>query len=715
MTTTLTQSAAASFPDRGNTGLLVSFDGSTDGSYLAHNLATQRDTLHVRLLFSPGTAEGGSVQIAGMCDALGQPVWWLNYNADSRQLTLALTAGGQLTTTLNPLEWQCIEVRCDHTTASVQWWINGIDAGSTTSIAGELRTQHAWLGGAFPSSSLTGEIMLDDWALADTYIGPIVVPPTSDFADDPACWLVVYNTAGGDGDDAARWAQAYRQARHIPYANLLGIDLPEAEQITASEYAQLDADIESYLQSTGLDAQVMGILLGYRVPGYVDFAGYGDLDAVPAMLSRSGPGSSPYINTNASDTLPSRPTRATLGNDRLTARIDSPTLDDAIALISRATTLRDTPLNSADNATLWFDPFAGDNPNYASAIEQMLAWSQSIDRMRCHLPMELNGDEENPTQQASFTQIHNDGFYWGWSGASPGANFFAAPAGKRIFSAQFHLESPTATTLRSASASNWIDLPISAGYAAAAASSKVYSASALPYARPFFEAIRQVWTLAEAWYLALPVLREGLYLVGDPLLQVQLPKAGWEVFSPVSQLEQLDPYAPARVLRDNETSLALPDEMKLAPQSQGYYLVRHIDEQGRSEAGLSVVHRGEDQGAAAVLPTPPVWPDFAGWRVSAEQGGLVFTLAWDRPISACHVQQVHLMGEVDYASEMVLVELAIDPRKSVLQTQLPWPSVSGRYRWRITSPANQTWVSPWSQTALPTYQNSTLQVLEVLP
>src|SRR5262249_43341077 len=131
------------------------------------------------------------------------------------------------------------------------------------------------------ASGASGVIDIDEIVLADEPIGPVLVAPTSDFADDAARWLVVYNSAE---PDSVAWAERYRAARGVPFANLLGLPLSSNEEISALEYDDLRAAVAGYLNDNHLDAQVMGILLGYRVPGYVDLGGFGDRSAIASLL-----------------------------------------------------------------------------------------------------------------------------------------------------------------------------------------------------------------------------------------------------------------------------------------------------------------------------------------------------------------------------------------------------------------------------------------------
>ena len=83
-----------------------------------------------------------------------------------------------------------------------------------------------------------------------------------------------------------------------------------------------------------------------------------------------------------------------------------------------------------------------------------------------------------------------------------------------MFCLQLDPGSVTGGTVRSGLESNWVEAAVGAGYVCAAGSSRVYSTGAVPYVRAFFEGLRRGWTLGEAWFVANPILGEGLFLLG---------------------------------------------------------------------------------------------------------------------------------------------------------------------------------------------------------
>jgi uncharacterized protein (TIGR03790 family) len=695
MTTTLTQSTQAAFPDRpieSGIGLHATMSSGGDGEYVAYQNPTELVAINFRCVLSVTGVVGGAVVVAAGFNASGVESFRMGYDPTTGTLTAALPGGVNLNAALPAgLSWHCVEIRIDPTASSAQLWINGVSQDQTSAAGSLLNTQTIWLGCVLKDPQAVGELFLDEVKLADSYSGPVNVQPTSPYADDPARWVVVYNTADSD---ASLWVESYRQARGVPFANLIGLALPVTETIDASEFADLDTSIQDYVSTHNLTGQVMGVLLGYRVPGYVDFAGTGVLDSVPALLHRNAavPGAIP--NANAVPVNFQRLTHADLAGDRLTARIDGPDLASATALIDRATVLSSAGLGEDNDTALYFDPFVGSNPSYQTAFQNMIAWSQSLDRMRTRLPIQISGDPSGNTE-ASFASVSNDGFFWGWSSTLPDPDIFPAPAGKRALSVQLYLEGASATTLRGASALNWIDKPINEGYAAAAASSKANPVTAIPDSKSLFGVLVEGWTLAEAWYTALPTLREGFYLVGDPLMTPIMPRGGLDVFGPLQNLTDLDPATATLLLREDESPADL-SAITPANGEEGIYVIRRRDGLGRLEASTRLIRVVNQSGVAKEPPAYPLWPYAPDWLVMLESAQAVFTLCWPGPIKQMRADSAELFSQAQGQAELSAAQPALDPLADHVKVSLAIPSATTRYRWVITSSNGVSHQTPWS-------------------
>ncbi len=251
MSTTLSQTELAAMPDRGDVGVSASCDVGNDGAFISHDLGSEQAVLHVRLLMNPGDASGGMARVAGGEDDAGSPTWWLDYDADARALTTTLAEGTTLQATLNGMSWHTVELKVDTTANEVELWVNGLSVDTATGSFGSLATRYVWLGVVFKDTAMAGTLYLDEWRIATEWIGPVLREPRSAYADAPERWLVIYNTAD---TESVQWAEEYRATRDLPLANMLGLNLPVAETINASQFADLNDAIEAYLNETGLGA-----------------------------------------------------------------------------------------------------------------------------------------------------------------------------------------------------------------------------------------------------------------------------------------------------------------------------------------------------------------------------------------------------------------------------------------------------------------------------
>ncbi|MEL7087557.1 MAG: hypothetical protein AAGL98_03810, partial [Planctomycetota bacterium] len=601
MSVVISQSLRAAFPDRNldGAGLLAEMQPGAGGQFIDIQLGATTGRLFSRFVFAGSGMSDGACTVAGAVAVDGSDAWLLRYDASGHELILKTSGGGSARAALpGVFLWSSIEVGYDLPGAVLSLWINGQAAASMPLSMLSPAVTRAYLGVIQKDDAATGELHFDEWITRDRYIGSVAVEPTRDYADDPARWLVLYNTSS---TDSVRWAEAYRRARKVPYANCLGLELSQSESIGAAEYDAMRSAIEVYLDQNGLRDQVMGILVGYRVPGYVVPTGSAFRIPVPSLLHHPQTHFFSIPNPVATETIETRPTSAELGRVRLTARIDAPDLTTAKRLHERALELADLPLSAADQLHVDTASPGFTLPTWAQRVR---SWYQGLDRQRLRIRSHLNGRPDAPNDSPTLS-IDRDSFFWGWGPAEPPAGFFADPAGPRVACVQLRTIGVDATTLRSSTPSHWIDTALGAGYAAAVGTSTGSSSSSLLYARSFFEALRRGWSLAEAYILSLPRVQDGYYLVGDPLLCVTLPKAGWDVFGPLSRTSRLNPDAPAASLPIDETSQPLPPEQQPPEGQTGVYLVRRVDGSGRSDASLNTLRIARCDGRP-VSAAPPI-------------------------------------------------------------------------------------------------------------
>ena len=708
MPVTLEQHTQAAMPDKGTvgSGLRITCTSGPDGALLEYVLPQGVQATHMRVIFAHGSATGGSVQLFGAWDAQADPLWWVVFDADQQAVSLQ-TPTDQSPQVILPgaLDWHSMEVGFDAASQLWQLSINGI-MEKTLSAAGSLDPTRYWLGGLNKSAALTGVYDMDDWVIADEPIGPLRVTPGQTHAGDPTRWLVIYNR---NSSDSAAWADYYRSQRGVPYANLCGLNLSSSEVIDAAEYLSLRQAMTDYLQTNGLDTQVMGVLLGLGVPGYVDFVDDGQLTSVASLLHTDAAHDQLVVNPLHQPAADSRPQAGSLNGVRLTARLDGADLATAKALVDQASAIIDQPLAAMSNDALWFDGIPEDGNINPIFVEPMQAWAVGQDWQGLRLPM-------NIASENGFQTIQNDAVYWGWGPDSVANTFFSSPAGPRAVCVQLSDAAPLSSTLRDPASTHWIRRALDAGYASVAAASRVYSLSALPQPRAFFEALRKGWTLAEAWLVAQPFLRSGLQLIGDPLMGVTFPAQGYDLYGPAAALEQVDLLNPMARLPENQMSFAIPSALLPGAEETTCYVVQHLDTQGRHDGETTSVCVQSVEGAARLLPPVPAWPDVDDWPGLASQGQVELILLWAvapvvREINRIELESQNLSGDLTVSWSQVA-----KPGQRKICVYMPVTAQAIRYRWHVLAVSGASRRTPWSRPfVLAQASQYPMPVLEVSP
>lgn len=697
MPTELIQTTEASVPQLpGTTALRV--DPAGQGGALLHDLGSPQEQLHVRWMLNLTSTSGSEFIVAGGMDDTGERSWQVVVDPDTRAVHLEIGLIQISADLLPALAWHCIEIGLDAQTRLASLRINGIDRASTTTTLNA--TRHAWLGGAF-ASAMTGTYDLDQWVLATEPIGVPVAKPTQDHAGDPRRWLVVYNRADAD---SCTWAAVYRDRRGVPYCNLCGLDLPTTETISAAEYESLRQQINDYLEENNLREQIVGVLLGLQVPGYADVAGQGSLVPIASYLHTDDTHGLPAVNPLYQSSIGHRPIASDYASVRLTGRIDAASLAEAIALIDRADELVNNPLSHDQGGKLLIDI----NPDNATvgplSTQPVRDWALGQGLAQLRLPARVF-DAQAPSSAGGEAVV------WGWRDAAPPPGFFDSVAGRRAICMQFDPEPEPAVSVRNAAATGWLSSALRAGYAFAAAPSRAYSLSSLPLPHLFFEGLRQGWTVAEAWLVAQPFIRDGLQIVGDPLMPVPFPKAGYDVFGPATRLDQINFDQPLALLHAGETQRPLDSDTLPLPGEAARYLVRSIDAHGRPDfaAASTFVTIESDQ---VVHPALPAWPVDDNWPVLQRGGQLAASAYWPAPLRSLGVDAIQLVAQAEGEEPVTLDEAVPTTGQHRVVFKIDRPTSPTRYRFSsLQGPA--VFDSPWSQVVLPLAESEQpLTVLE---
>ena len=245
------------------------------------------------------------------------------------------------------------------------------------------------------------------------------------------------------------------------------------------------------------------------------------------------------------------------------------------------------------------------------------------------------------------------------------------------------------------------------------ASCRPYTLSAQPQLGVFFEAIRLGWTLAEAWLVCQPFLRSGMQLLGDPLLTLQLPRSGFDIYGPSAGLEAIDLAQPALRLPETGMSVVLSGDLLATEDEPALYWVRRIDAQGRGDGASASVAVQLVDGLAVEPPALPAWPDAAGWRVHAKASGVEIIALWPTVSTVRGIARVQVEAERAGAIHEIVWQgepvAGLRYIKAVFET----PTDTPRLRWHIHHANGAQRVSPWSaaliesalvQTNIPLYE-----------
>ncbi|MHB1156099.1 MAG: hypothetical protein ACYC26_04590 [Phycisphaerales bacterium] len=700
MSVTLIQSGEAGFPDRprgGGTGLVVRMAAGLEGQYLEQTLDADAVIVHARLMLHPANASGGNVAVLQGRSLSDCESWRLMFDATGGTMTLRLMGGMTLNGSLaTALGWQCVEMGVDVAAGTARLWINGVLADERTDLTGLRAAGRLWLGGIWKDDATVGDVWLDEWVIAEDYIGPVVVDAKREDASDAARWLAIYNRANAD---SVMWAGWYRQQRGLPFANLLGLELATEETIDEAGFNVMRDAAAEYLASSGLDAQVLGIMCGHGVPGqYV--RGDGKVESIAGRLHRLTGESVSEANPLFDASEPARLTVMNSGGLRLTARIDGATLADSQAMTNRAMAIEAAGLGDGSQAKLWLDAVTPGS-TYATVQQTMLEWAAGTGRQALRLPMALTAapPENEPANEVSFASVDHDGFFIGWRATEVPAGFFGVPAGRRAFAMQLDNTIATAESLRGGTC--WVKATMDAGYAATAGTSRAISVTAVPAIGPFFEALRRDWTFGEAWFASLDVLGEGLTLVGDPLMTVRMVRAGWNVYGPFEDWAsvRLDAPGPGMMLREDELDAALTRAMEPVDGKVSLYVVKHVDAKGREETGVRHVRVEREGAVLRALPMRMSWPRGNEWRPARVGDEWVFDVVWPttmgEALPEARVASVRLIEQVEGVEAAQVQEVAAARGNHVTMAQAVKPQVA-RYQVQAVNADGAMVASGWS-------------------
>ena len=498
--------------------------------------------------------------------------------------------------------------------------------------------------------------------------------------DDPAARVVLL--ANSDDPDSLRIAHHYAEARGVPEANIVALKMPLTEAITWSEFvATIWQPLEERLvRDQWIDAIPMGLtdgvgrrkyaVSGHRIAALVVCRGVPlKIDHDPALMGEEPPKMRAEFRTNAGAVdselsllarpnypinafVPNplfqkeRPSRLDRGQVVEVARLDGPTVEDALALVDRALAAERGGLVGRAYVDLGGIHASGD------------LWLEAVVKQLESLGFDTTVDRA-PTTMPATARFDTPAFYFGWYAndlngpmALPGFRF---PPG----AIAMHIHSYSARTLHSPTA-GWAGPLIGRG--ATATLGNVFE----PYLefthRPdlLLQALADGAMLADAVYFALPVLSWQTVLIGDPLYRpfaVPLVEQGKHLsrlgpgltgYVVLRQMRLLD----ALGRRAEATALARTAQREAPSLAVGLELARRLHEAGDNAGAANAL------GFVMLLNSFP--PD--QWALAREVAQELETCG--RPGRAVEVWRT-LLGSATLPAELRVPWLA-DARKAAL-------------------------------------------------
>ncbi len=711
--TMLSVSTDEAFPDGPGMpprSLRADLESGHGGSFLTHDAEALMPILHQAFCLAPASLVG-TLTLGQALDTTWRETWRIIYDSNARRIKLVLQDGQTIEQALvHGLQWHCIEVGVDTEQGQVKLWVNGVLAGTCSNVGSEMASRHLRLGVIDRSADAAGSIRLDAWRIDVRYLGPVSRVPVKDTGDDPARWLVIYNTAWPNAGD---WVQRYVDRRHVPYANLLGLPLSGDETIDGQRWESLREAVVDYLDRHDADGRILGVLVGVGVPGLVELEPGGPLVPLASLLATlrtSSVGTSPIPNPLSLD---ARPQSDNLQGCLLTARMDAADAAAATAWIDEASDPVRCDWRRATVPTFFVTAHTDRTAETGPWIDAWSAWAASTAAGGSRMRLAVS-EETVPPSAGWPDQLTRDGLFWGWVAEDVPTGFIGA-AGPRGFAFPVLPTTATAPSMRIAGP-DWFSTLRSAGYLAVGGTCGPLTVSELPDLAWFSHALVDGWALGEAWFTAQAVLGGPLYLAADPLMVLTLPRAGWDLFGPADTMEVVDPEAPLARLHADATSFMPPPSAWPANGESAVFLLRRIGEFGQSEAGATSIRLTRTGDELNPSLRAPIWPPTGAdesWPVMIRDGLAEAHLLWDGPLRRDRISEVAL--------QVLTNEGLTTARKWTVgrERTLTWrggpPLVTARYRWRLVADDGREWLTSWSREVSATQSNHTLQLLETRP
>jgi uncharacterized protein (TIGR03790 family) len=374
-----------------------------------------------------------------------------------------------------------------------------------------------------PGIALNFQLSSDVFAAAESIL---IIPSDIRTADMPDSWLVLYNL---NDADSITWKDWYVEQWGIPQENTLGLNVSTSEHLATAEIfnATIYTPVRSYLMNnTALENKIMGILVGYHVPGNFgspENSGGGGY-SVASRLQYLDYALSGYYNRKTNPFLggyhytSGTMTRFTKNNmpvrRYLAARLDGPNLAAVEALTLKAQVLSTATVPLPANQSLYYDYHDPGAPGGDDWAELKYAVQNYLTDHQVYPWLEWDS-ETSPTPNSALRFS-----YYRVSGWNT-MNWGGTPAGSRILG--MSSDSWGATTVRSTTNHGGRFGPnalFTGGFAAVCAATDEPWLSGIPKVWPIVQSLKNGWTVAEACCYASYYIDWMFECIGDPLLQI---------------------------------------------------------------------------------------------------------------------------------------------------------------------------------------------------
>ncbi len=607
---TIIQSEAATFPERGSVGLRLTTDG--DIAYTrkntGHTIPPDGDLYlgfwkHVQQRGGSGSISPASVETAA--DLL--TYYDLYSDGSSKFYGRKDDSGdvyvdsGSIQATPKTGRWYYVVVRIHRAATntssdgSYTFWGDGAQISHLAGVDNYDRCDGTISVriGASVHYSAGFTIDYDEIKIATSYPEPFVPTPTNEYPC-PVRTVVLYRKGS---DDSCVFADYCVEKLTIPRANLIPLTNAVGDESLADDTAyntQIKAPIDDYFAlNPTVAANCMCFLLGYGVPGYSTHNSKKH-SVASWLMAYGGSTTSPQTNPLYGPETGSPIGRISVSNMRtagvyLATRIDSDTLANAKAILDASVTV------SALSVLESNDKLYSNDSDYKASLPCQ------------HLRILTSG----------LGQFANDAFVWGDT-ATPSFG----TGGSRV--AFVDTSTDAADSLRAGSAACYSAL--CNDYAGALGSSDTADTFD---AESFFEMLRVGGTFAEACAVAIASLRYTACPAGSPLMTISFCKSGFNIYHATGGPEDMNWTEPVAYARPDPQSKQIP--LSLAPGQKHVLGARAVSEGGIEEQNTHVIAYAEADSNGDLLPVPLGRPSQTTVKVLPD-GSVVVGFSYDKPL-----------------------------------------------------------------------------------